>query len=260
MGQCAQPMGLLGVEMGEITCGLIGRDCGVTALAGASTGRFARPLSHTVVKQELSCSGGGDMSESSGRTNSDTTQRKQLLDPHGTPLPSRLTWRQRWNAISRRTRIALMSVLAVIAASATLLTNLQRYRNTSHPCAPPSVPPIVVEITNSSKTPVAVAARGNFYSWLPGPGAGHTIGKYEFRNLGGAPLESGDFTVGPAARARLLAHILNQNLYGRVLKEADCDIAFMVRKANGGHRTTTDLPFTQEAINKYCATVDIGAD
>ena len=76
----------------------------------------------------------------------------------------------------------------------------------------------------------------------------------------GAPIEAMVFTMKPGDKIRLLAHVLNQDVYGRVLERADCDIAFMVRNANGGLRITDNLPFTKEAIKKYYATVDIGAD
>lgn len=198
------------------------------------------------------------MSESDSNTDADMTQGKKILDPNGSPLPSYITWRQRWNAISTRVRIALISILAVIAATAALLTNLETIQK--HLTTPPRVPPIVVEITNSSKNAISVVTRGDFFLWFPGLGAKHAIGKYEFHTMKDAPFESLVFTVAPAAKIRLLAHVLNQDVYGRVLKNVDCDIAFMVHKANGGHRTTDNLPFTKEAINKYCTTVDIGAD
>lgn len=152
----------------------------------------------------------------------------------------------------------MASILAVIAAAAALLGNMETIQK--HLTAPLRVPPIVVEITNSSKNPISVVTRGDFLLWLPGPGAEHVIGKYEFHNMKDTPLESMIFTVEPAAKMKLLAHVLDQELYGRVLKKADCDIAFMVRKANGGLRITDNLPFTKEAINKYFVTVDIGGD
>lgn len=122
------------------------------------------------------------------------------------------------------------------------------------------IPPVVVEIRNSSKKAIAVASRGDFFLWLPGPDAQHTFGKYEFHTLKDSPLESEVFTVDPTAQVKLLAHIMNQDFYGKMLNQADCDIALMVRKANGGHRTTENLPFTKEAINKYFTSVDIGTD
>lgn len=122
------------------------------------------------------------------------------------------------------------------------------------------VPPIVVEIRNSSKKAIAVATRGDFFFWLPGPGARHTFGKYEFHTMKDTPLESDVITVESTAQVKLLAHVLNQDFYGKMLKQADCDIALMVRKASGGHSTTENLPFTKEAINKYFTSVDIGAD
>ena len=59
----------------------------------------------------------------------DMTQGKTILDPHGGPLPSSVTRKQHWNAISIRVRITLVSALAVIAATAVLLTNCRRYIN-----------------------------------------------------------------------------------------------------------------------------------
>lgn len=194
-------------------------------------------------------------------TESSSNNSKQLVDHQGTPFPPRVTWRQCWSAISKRTRVLLLSLMAVVAATATLLANLQKIQDYFRPPPPsPIVAPIVVEISNSSETAIKFAGRGDFFLWLPRPGARHTIGKYEFRNTDGTTPDSGVFTVESRASIRILAHIMNQNLYGRVLEQADCDIAFMVRKAYGGLRTTNNLPFTKQAINKYCATVDIGAD
>jgi hypothetical protein len=201
------------------------------------------------------------MSKSDSGTGFNKTQGNKLVGPHGAPLPSRITWKQRWNAVSRRARVASISVVGVIAAAATLLTNLQTIQKYfTPPSTKPKVPPIVVEITNSSKDAVVVAARGDFFLWLPGPDAHYVLGKFEFHTLKDEPIESMMFTVEPAARIRLLVHIMSQDLYGRVLEKADCDIAFMIRKTGGGLRTTDNLPFTKEAISKYSTTVDIGTE
>lgn len=201
------------------------------------------------------------MPESTGPTDSHTNQTGQLLDARGNPLPERPTWWHRCKAISLWMKITFVSILAVVAACATLLSNIQTIRNyfTATPTAP-KVPPIVVEITNSGKNAISILNRGDFLLWLPGPNGHHTMGKYEFHTPGHAPIESGTFTVKSGAKIRLLAHVLNQDLFGRVLRQGDCDIAFMIRKANGGLRITNNLPFTKEAIDKYCTTVDIGTD
>jgi hypothetical protein len=191
----------------------------------------------------------------------DSSTKSGLLHSSGSPLPPRVTWKQRWDTISRMIKILLVMALAVVAAAAALLTNLQTIQKYfAQPPVSPKVPPIVIDITNSSNNTVEVVTRGDFFLWLPGPGAQHMIGKYELYTLKNVPMESLVLTVKPAGKLRLLAHVLNQDLYGRVLTSADCDIAFMVRKASGGFKTTDNLPFTKEAINKYCTTVDIGAD
>ena len=201
------------------------------------------------------------MPKSDSNTNSGMMQETGLVSPNGTPLPSPVTWKQRWFSVSRKARIISVTILAVIAGVAALLTNIETIKKHFTPSpASPGVPPVVVEITNSSKNTISVVTRGDFFLWLPGPGARHSIGKYEFRTLKNTPLESLVFTVKPTEKIRLLAHIMNQDLYGRILKKADCDIAFMVRKASGGVKTTNNLPFTKEAIDKYFTAVDIGSD
>ena len=197
------------------------------------------------------------MTDSSSKDDS----RKQILGPQGMPIPPRITWRDRWDSFSRKTRLAIVSLGAFVAATAALVATLQTIEDYFRPApSPPGVPPIVLEITNSSEEPIAVAARGDFFLWLPGPDARHTIGKFELHSLDGDTPDSGTFTVAPSAKVRVLAHVMNQDLYGRILEQADCDIAFMVRKGGGGHRTTDNLPFTKDAIDKYFTTVDIGAE
>jgi hypothetical protein len=185
----------------------------------------------------------------------------QLVDPQGSPFPRRIRPRERWESLSRMTRLVIVSLTATVAAAAALLTNLQTIQDffQSAPSRP-GVPPIVVEISNSSGEPIDVATRGDFFLWLPGPDARRTFGKFELRGMDDAAIEPGMVTVPPAAKVRVLAQLANQDLYGAILERADCDVAFMVRKAGGGHRTTGNLPFTRDAIHRYYAEVDIGAE
>lgn len=187
--------------------------------------------------------------------------RQQILGPQGIPIQPRNTWRDRWSSFSRKTWLIIVSFAALVAATAALLTNLQRIQDYFRAAPnPPSVSPITVEITNSGTEPIAVAARGDFLLWLPGPNARHAIGKFELHSLDGSAPDSGTFTIAPSAKVRVLARVMNEELYGRILEQADCDIAFMIRKTKGGHRTTEDMPFTKDAIAKYFTTVDIGAE
>jgi len=187
--------------------------------------------------------------------------QQQILGPQGVPIPPRNTWRTRWSSFSQKTRRAIVSFAALVAAAAVLLTNLERIQDYFRPeVSPPSVPPITVEITNSGKELIDVATRGDFYLWLPGHDARHAFGKFELHSLDGSTPDSGTFIIAPSAKVRVLAHVMNEALYGRIIEQADCDIAFMIRKAKGGHRTTDDMPFTKDAIAKYFTTVDIGTE
>ncbi len=187
--------------------------------------------------------------------------QQQILGPQGIPIPPQNTWRDRWSSFSRKTRLVIVSFAALVAATAALLTNLQRIQDYFR-AAPnsPSVPPITIEITNSSEELIDVATRGDFYLWLPGRGDRHTFGKFELYSLDGSASDSGTIAIAPSVKVRVLAHVMNEALYARILEQADCDIAFMIRKAKGGHRTTDDMPFTKDAIAKYFTTVDIGAE
>jgi hypothetical protein len=149
-------------------------------------------------------------------------------------------------AISSRTRIFIVSVVAVVAGAAALLSNLEKIQNYFRPePVPPTVRPISAKLSNTGENEVSVAGRGDFMLWLPGPEARHTTGKYEFHNA------DGNFPV--------FAHILNQNVFGRVLEQGDCDISLIVGREGRGIKFTDNLPFTKSAIEKYYVSVDVGA-
>ena len=154
--------------------------------------------------------------------------------------------------------LSAVGLLAVLAAALGNLQKIQDYF--AEPPAPPTVPPMIVEVENSSDQPVEIAGRGDFFLWLPGPGARHTVGKYEFKQANGSPFEAGTDTLSPNSKKRFFAQIMDQTTYGQVLERADCDITFMVRTVQGGLKTTTNLPFTKDTIKSYCAAVDVGTE
>ena len=126
--------------------------------------------------------------------------------------------------------------------------------------APPSVPLITVKLSNSDTKEIHVAARGDFFLWLPGSGARHAIGKYEFHTMDGDVPHNGQIIVQPNKTITVYAQVLNQQLYGRILKQAECDISLHIRRVHGGLKFSQNLPFTKEAIEKYYVTADVGVD
>jgi hypothetical protein len=175
-----------------------------------------------------------------------TSRLKQLVDKR------QKFWRRNWANI-------ILITIAVLTFFATLYPDifpkqLHGQSGSLH------VPPVLVEIRNSSKKTIAVSGRGDFILWLPGLDGRHTFGKYEFHTIKDMPLHSEVIYIGPSSHVRLLAHVLNQDDFCKLLKQASCDIALMVGRASGGHKTTADLPFTEESIHKYFTYVDIGAD
>ena len=184
---------------------------------------------------------------------------RRILGPDGVPIPPRQTWSDHWRSTSRTTRVIAFSLVAAIATIATLATHLRTILSLFPPTASAvSVPPITVEITNSSNVPIVVAARGDFFLRFPGPDTRQTFGKFELFKLDGSAPQSGTLTVAPLGKMRVTARVANHDLFGRLLKQGDCEIAFMISKAGGGHKTTDNLPFTKAALEKYYATVDIG--
>ena len=73
-----------------------------------------------------------------------------------------------------------------------------------------------------------MAARSDFFLWLPGSDAGHAIGKYEFHTTGGDVPNGGQITVKPNTTVTVYAQVLNQELYGRILEQAECDISLYI--------------------------------
>ena len=134
-----------------------------------------------------------------------------LLDQHGKLIPHRKSLIDRCKVLSRKTKIVVASVVALLGCFAAILTNVQTIQNFYKPEAlPPTVPPIVVEISNSSGTPVDIVPRGDFFLWLPGPGTNHTIGKYELRGIKSNTTDLEIITVNPSEKIRMLAHVMNQ--------------------------------------------------
>ena len=122
---------------------------------------------------------------------------------------------------------------------------------------PHFVPAITVKLSNSSTEEIRIAARSDFFLWLPGSGIRHAIGKYEFHTTDGDVPNNGQISVEPNKTVTLYAQVLNQQLYGRILEQAECDISLHIRRVHGGLTFSQNLPFTKEAIKKYYVTADV---
>jgi hypothetical protein len=192
---------------------------------------------------------------------SDTNDSPSLapLEPHEIPLSKHISLKERFRRISKRTITIVISLTVFATVLATFLGNLGTIKDFfHHELPPPSVPPITVKLTNKTSKDIGVILRGDFYLWLPGSGAIHTIGKYEFRSLGKNFPEAQQIVVKASMTVTVLAHVLNQKLYGLILEQGECDICLYVHLVNGGSIFTGDIPFTKEALNKYYVPVDLG--
>jgi hypothetical protein len=168
-------------------------------------------------------------------------------------------FKERWKKLSSKVKIILISITAVVALFATFLTNVEKildFFETNE--STNTVPNITVKLMNSSDVGVIVFARGDFMLWLPGPGANHTIGKYEFLMTDGKSPEGGSFVVKPKETVPVYAKILNTTHFARILSQSDCDLSLILYRAGTGLIHTNQIPFTENAILKYYLEADVG--
>lgn len=199
------------------------------------------------------------MQRKSNSRNSNSECEGSIIDPAGKPFQRPISWRDRWGQVSSKVKVVALSIIACVALLATFLANLEKIGNFFKPDQPaPSVPAIIVKLSNSSQKDVIVAGRGDFTLWLPGPGAYHTMGKYEFRRPDGKSTPTGSLTVAPNETVTVLAQVMNEGLYAKILSQADCDLSLFVGRANAGITSTNIIPFTLEAIEKYYIEADVG--
>ncbi|MCK5215922.1 MAG: hypothetical protein KAR05_11300, partial [Candidatus Omnitrophica bacterium] len=143
-------------------------------------------------------------------------------------------------------KVAAISITACVALIAVFLGNLEKIGNFFTADQPlPSVPAIVVKLSNSSEKDVIVSGRGDFTLWLPGPSAYHTMGKYEFLTIEGESPTTGSLTIHPNETVTVLAKIMNENFYSKILSQADCDLSLLVYRAGAGLTHTNNMPFTE---------------
>jgi hypothetical protein len=172
---------------------------------------------------------------------------------------TKLSWLERWKHLSSKVKIVAVSITTVVALLATFLAGLEKIGDFITKDDPaPSVPAITVRLLNSSDENVIVTQRGDFTIWLPGSDGYHAKGKYEFRGPDGVSSQTGSFIVQPNDTVTLLAQVMNEDLYAKILSQADCDFSLFVARASGGIASTNFIPFTNEAIEKYYIQADVG--
>ena len=94
--------------------------------------------------------------------------------------------------------------------------------------------------------------------WLPGPGARHKMGKYQFLTANGKSPEDGSLVVPPKETVTVYAKIMNETYFAKILFQSDCDLSLIVYRAGAGLTHTNQMPFTAEAIKKYYFEADVG--
>jgi hypothetical protein len=190
---------------------------------------------------------------------SNSINEGSIVDAEGKPTKSRITWKDRWGNLSSKVKITVISVTTCVALLAAFLTNIEKIGNFFKAQAPPpSVPKIVVKLSNSSDESVIVSARGDFTLWLPGPEAYHTMGKYEFFTLDGESPTGAKLVIPPKDTVTVHAKIMNEKYYSAILSRSDCDLNLLVYRAGAGLTYTNQMPFTKEAIKKYYIEADVG--
>lgn len=174
-------------------------------------------------------------------------------------VPPKTHWISRWRSLSSKLKIVVISITTIVAILATFLTNIETINNFfKSQNSSPLIPNIVVKLSNSSEKGVIVFSRGDFMLWLPGPGAKHQVGKYEFIHSDGKSITSGSLIVPPKDTVTVLAKILNEKYFSKILSQSDCDLSLLINRNNMGLTSTNQIPFTREAIAKYVIETDVG--
>lgn len=196
-----------------------------------------------------------------------TTERKELHSISQKPIPDSINksfthkgeLKERWRKLSSKVKIFFITVTTFVALLAAFLTNIEKiadFFKTKEPSA--TVSNIVVKLSNSSEEGVIVSARGDFMLWLPGPGARHKMGKYQFLTANGKSPEDGSLVVPPKETVTVYAKIMNETYFAKILFQSDCDLSLIVYRAGAGLTHTNQMPFTAEAIKKYYFEADVG--
>lgn len=199
------------------------------------------------------------MQYKSDSQNSKSGKDGSIIDAAGKPFKRPVLGRDRWRRLSSKMKVAAISITASVALITTFIANIEKIGNFFKPEQPlPSVPAIVVKLSNSSEKDVIVSTRGDFTLWLPGPDAYHTMGKYEFLTTEGESPTKGSLTIPSKETVTVLAKIMNENFYSRILSQADCDLSLLVYRAGAGLISTNNIPFTKAAIKRYYIETDVG--
>jgi len=121
------------------------------------------------------------------------------------------------------------------------------------------IPAITVKLSNGDKKAIAVAGRGDFYIWLPGPGARQTIGKYRLLTAKGSSAETDIVRVESESTVTVYAQVVNAKSYVDIFKQEECDISIYIHREGGGVFTET-IPFTKAAIEKNFVKAEVGLE
>ena len=184
---------------------------------------------------------------------------RPIVDAVGKSITQKVIWKDRWRKLSSNAKVFLISVTTFVALLAAFLTNIEKINDFFKAEQPPaSVPSIVVKLSNSSEKGVIISARGDFTLWLPGPGASHRMGKYEFLTTEGKSPTGARLVVPPQETVTVHAKIMNETYFSKILSQSDCDLSLLVYRVGAGLIHTNNMPFTKEAITKYFIEADVG--
>lgn len=184
---------------------------------------------------------------------------RPIVDAVGKSFTPEVIWKDRWRNLSSKAKVFVISVTTFVALLAAFLTNIEKigdFFEGKEPSA--SVPNIVVKLSNSSEEGVIISARGDFTLWLPGPGASHKMGKYEFLTTEGKSPTGGSLVVPPQETVTVYAKIMNETYFSKILSQSDCDLSLLVYRVGSGLTHTNQMPFTKEAITNFFIEADVG--
>ena len=178
----------------------------------------------------------------------------RILDADGTPIPPRVTLRDRWRRASSRVKALSLGGLAVLGGAAALATNVDVLVNWFGLGKKPVVPSVTMTLSNGGSAAKSVFVRSDFVLILPGQDEGDQFGKYE--------LESDDremetIEVPPNQAVTAATHIMNQEFFAEILDDGDCDVRFQLRVGENAVVVSEKIPFTRGAADDWAIDIEL---
>jgi hypothetical protein len=170
----------------------------------------------------------------------------------------RNAWK-RWRSWSLPTKISIIGTLASLLSVGLYFWDLKPFLE-RRLILPPTVPNIVVKISNPDNSQASLNYRDDFVLWLPDAtvdGAPRLPGKYEIVASDAGLVKNGVVPVKAPGDTRLILKLMDQERLHQYLIRGNTELMFMFHRTDGSVFFSENLPFTEEAVKKFYTPADM---